>query len=340
MRLEAVMLPLPPCPVGLDDPRPLRELLLQGALAELATNGALRPRVIVAHPTHAVVADLPMTGSGPRELARLWGAVYRRPGALRTFRQGLLALPGPDGDEPHAAVLERTDDGRTWLGAAPLVRRGAPDLDREGPTGDARLDARIATWTEGFDDAGARASVKAPPPSARRSPELEAGASVVVEVMPLADAVPRDLDGLALWFDQALRAHGGLLRAALASPPVVVTVRDGRFERWILKKPQPATLDDLVRNLCALGSEPEVVVVLRTGSVLHDGAQRASVSCAIERRGSRLVRQIPLVPGRDPSAPLWVDPVRYPVEGPEGWIGVRPGVELDLRPDGWSTGES
>lgn len=329
--LAGTAFPAPPVPLGADDPGPLRRWMARALLEELSATASVVARVVVVTASRRLEGRYPLRPLPDEALGSAWGAFASQPGALRTFRLGLVEVALPGGPGVAGCVAERMADGSWWAAWSPVPTRPGPlpaDALRERVSGAAsEVHGALARWTAGFGAATESRRVEARPP-----PPLPAGSAVVCEAFPLLSRPPSNLDGLAEWFDRGVLALKPSLLAQAVEQPAVVMVRGAMFERWIVRHPQPAGLDDLVRSLCAVDARaPDAVMAVTTTSALVGGVQVLAFASVVEGRGRQLRRQ--LTPGA--NEPGWRVVDRRRLRDGEGWIGVPSNVALDLRPDGW-----
>lgn len=317
-KLPLVRRPLPPT-LDLVDPMSLRVWMTRLVSGEFATAGQILPRLRLVCATHveeAVLLDLP---DGPGWGAAVWRHLAARHDVLRSFRSGVVILPIDGKPTRCACAVEVVDPAveRWWAGFWPLPDVLDHDtevswLSREG-FGYETLPPLVQTW---LDPAGRHVGIDARPAPAPEGPKL------LVNFAELAQSPPVELAGLARLADRLLRDRA-LLDLASRRPPLVMVLRGRTMERWHCDGPMPCGIDDLVRNVCGLGDQPDGVVVIDRGHLVGGAALRVSV----ERGGERLTRTYAAS-----STPRWRNPVRAAL-GAHAWIGISPEVDLGLQPD-------
>lgn len=261
----------------------------------------------------------------PTNVSRLGStlnSLRRRPGVERALAEGWLDTGEVLG---LAFVFEPVGDGDYWLATRNFQRRAGGIGEWAGP------------WTVTESPAPLPMALRAlhrplpaalPYPTGEPTPETLAPVAVEMGTLAAEQVLPTEAQ------DWASLAAGPFERDVLANKgfhaPRVMVFRGHDWERWLLDDDLPTDLDDVIRNICLRGREPDAVVLVQFGVVPVDGANYEKCLLAIaESRGQRHTRALQLrfdASGKVVGCRLLrAEPGREPEDL---WIGVEPLTRL------------
>ncbi len=266
--------------------------------------------------------DEPYIGWFFRELGR-------RPGVIRSFREGEMTLPEDDeGTRRRAAVVLEIDvaNDRYWLAWRHVGEKAL------------RVGVVHGDWTE---SEGSVADLGPPFSDWLASGEVERGEVRESESdveLPDVMAGFAELATEPVWTPAELAevvgrvcdhdlVHHGLVGI------LVLVLRGRTVEKWLIEGRLPCSVDDVVRSIVRLG-ECDATVLVLAGVARVDGVDHRAYVATIECRGQRGQRIVPLhveSDGRITAPRALYRALPTPGVG-EGWIGVEPGVVLQLAP--------
>lgn len=115
---------------------------------------------------------------------------------------------------------------------------------------------------------------------------------------------------------------------------MIVAFRRGTLEKWYVDGEIPCSTDELVRSVCGIGPAPDAVATLRIELFDDHGTYRRAVRTVAEAGGQRIERLLVLdFDSLEQVVPhLRLFGTRSRPVGKDGWIGVGPGVKLELAP--------
>ena len=139
---------------------------------------------------------------------------------------------------------------------------------------------------------------------------------------------PPDARSAAFWAGVMIRDRA--IRGEFRHVSAVV-FRDGTVEQWEFRSADRISLDDMLRNVTALGSVDAVALIHPAEAEGPDGDPRKAISVGAECRGRGWLAVWHLVPGEggEVDVPLVFEKDLGEV-GDRGWIDVEPSVGLDL----------
>ncbi len=291
--------------------------MLPGLAAVPACVGIFRPRQ-----QDAFAPAQPLFPANAARMGTTLARLRQRPGVVRAMAEGWLDTGEPAG---LAFVLEPLADEGWWLATRPFVRRAGPIGEWTGPwhavegTGPAQLPMALRSlrWP-----LAAALPYETGEPKVVESQENEVACGDLPPDQKLP-ATAEEYAALAAFpFERDVIANKGV------HSPRVVVFRGRSWERWNLDGHLPTDLDDMVRNICRHGPQPDAVVLVQFGVVPVDGAvlTKCLLSMA-EHADARFTRAMEIradSTGQVSSVRYlnasWVDDDR--------WIGVAPITEL------------
>lgn len=291
--------------------------MLPGLAAVPACIGLFRPRQ-----QDAFAPAEPLLPTNAARLGATLARLRQRPGVVRVMVEGWLDAGEPAG---LAFVLEPLEGEGWWFATRPFTRRHGPIGEGTGPwhqsegTGPAQVPMALRSlrWP-----LAAAVPYETGEPRVAESKETE----VAFGELPPTQTLPATAEEYAalgaLPFERDAIANKGV------HPPRVMVFRARSWERWSLDGHLPTDLDDMVRNICRHGPQPDAVVLARFGVVPVDGT--VLTKCLLvtaEHADHRFTRVLEL----RADATGRVTGVRYlsaANEGDERWIGVEPVTEL------------
>jgi len=261
----------------------------------------------------------------PANVARLGATLARmrqRPGIERALAEGWLDMGEPRG---LAFVLEPLQGEGWWCATRPFSRRAGPIGEWSGPwrqqegVGPAELPPglRPLRWP-----LPAALPFETGEPRVMAVPDTE----VAMGTLAAGQVLPTTAE------DWAALAASPFERDVLAEKgehaPRVIVFRGRDWERWNLDGPLPTDLDDMVRNICRRGGDPDAVVVVQFAIVpLEGGSFGKCLLARAEHRGERHTRAMEIV-ADSAGKPSRIRYLRLAGEDEAGWIGVAPLTEL------------
>jgi|GEM_PF-2312121 len=279
-------------------------------------------------------------------LARMFVALgLQRPNVLRRFRIGEVLLRQDGRMRRAAAILEHTPEletpasqgneggiGGTWWSAHRFIGQatdGHGALHGDGwvvleGTDIAPLPEPIREWLD-VGSAELQAIEQGEERSEQSVPDVRAAIAQLTIPLPEEPAKIAGIFGSMI--RQELRTQG--LSGQLLFAASMTTV-----ERWEVHGRLPCTVDDMLRSIAS--RDPSLIAVGHVGlATLHlNGEARRSFYCEVERGGARGRWMLPILrdgdplPADHPGLEMTMGPLG---EGQVGWLGVEPGVKLNLE---------
>lgn len=325
--------------------------LLDRALAELEAK-VLQDRPVVPR-LRWFLADAVETGSVPNDddeqqmLARLFVLLTARDGVVLAVREERVEIDLGSGPVAHVAVLAVSPEGIqaavaagdndledvAWelaLGRIDDTPGEAPRIPRwERVRGQGRgaLPEPFALW---LIAEGARyARIEA------EEQDVGADADIRLSVGELAAPPPGDINGLLMGVAEMVDIEV----AERGIDAILLFALDERtIQRWEFRGQLPCPLDDLARNVSAMGPVLGMVVV-QVGTIELEGKRQRALVSQGEIGRMRGLRWLPLHEDENRFTGEAGRIVTTELPPGQGWIGVAPSVELGLSPTGtmWSS---
>lgn len=301
----------------------VQRFILTRVNEEIVWRARVTPRLILVCEDHLEEVELDKTDGDPI-------ATFLAAGARRDVLQRILC--GTATEEGGALVgfafgATGGDDDAWWLASRTFTRQpgGLGSAERTWDVGTGIGLEELPVLIHQLRGSGVPCDLL----PARAVPWPEIGC----KVDDLAnDVVP--LDPLAVTQILATRGHEIELWRRGLDTVMIMTFRSGTLEKWYVDGEIPCSIDELVRSVCGIGPPPDAVATLRVELFDDNGTFRRAVRMVAEASGQRNERLLVLdFESLDQVVPhLRLFGTRAAPVGREGWIGVRPGVKLELAP--------
>ena len=317
------------------DPEAVREAILGEVQNEILLAGEPRPRIVLVGDAFTETLDLTaVSKTDPgADIGATFQALGERPGV--EHRLLVFRLQFTDGQREHqaamvvhihedellGAILMYQTDPRTGLGQPePAWRVG--DREGLGPFWPA-----VQPLVEPAPG-GRPASVIM---VGRPEPDIRACFGELPPDKPLPEGAQQLADLAGLISRDRILAEG-------LDGPQVVRFAGRTWEAWLLGAELPDDLDDMIRHVCSRDPVADGVALLQLALFPGDGPPQPGLQIVAEQAGKRFELFNFLEFPEGPKGPKRIGrivgrEVKHPGDG-EGWLGVAPDLNWELRPLG------